>query len=180
MVYPETPHPDSPTSKRCVPSQSRSCPSTSPGRSCYPSAVVYQAYLPQASVAGSVKARVRSRGARGEFGYVFNMTKGGNGEGGRGVQAVSQRAASQQEAVAMEASRTEAEASRIEYAPDGPEAQRIARTIPYFPFKGIDRFYDIGGIKSIKIMICLCVRRLCHTRGARSTTAAVHSRVVLS
>lgn len=31
------------------------------------------------------------------------------------------------------------------YAPDGPEAQRIARTIPYYPFKGIDRFYDIGG-----------------------------------
>ncbi|CAN0261362.1 unnamed protein product, partial [Laminaria digitata] len=28
---------------------------------------------------------------------------------------------------------------------DGPEAQRIARTIPYYPFKGIDRFYDIGG-----------------------------------
>ncbi|CAM9258487.1 unnamed protein product, partial [Pylaiella littoralis] len=29
---------------------------------------------------------------------------------------------------------------------DGPEAQRIARTIPYYPFKGIDRFYDIGGV----------------------------------
>ena len=34
---------------------------------------------------------------------------------------------------------------RIEYASDGPEAQRIAQTIPYYPFKGIERFYDIGG-----------------------------------
>lgn len=34
---------------------------------------------------------------------------------------------------------------RIEYAPDGPEARRIAQTIPYYNFKGIDRFYDIGG-----------------------------------
>lgn len=34
--------------------------------------------------------------------------------------------------------------------PDGPEAQRIARTIPFYPFKGIDRFYDIGGI------LCMC------------------------
>eukprot|EP00903_Cladosiphon_okamuranus_P017518 g16133.t1 len=32
------------------------------------------------------------------------------------------------------------------YTPDGPEAQRIARTIPYYPFKGIERFYDIGGM----------------------------------
>ncbi|CAB1107596.1 unnamed protein product [Ectocarpus sp. CCAP 1310/34] len=32
------------------------------------------------------------------------------------------------------------------YMPDGPEAQRIARTIPFYPFKGIDRFYDIGGM----------------------------------
>jgi adenine phosphoribosyltransferase len=32
-----------------------------------------------------------------------------------------------------------------EYAQDGPEAQRIASVIPYYPFKGIDRFYDIGG-----------------------------------
>lgn len=34
---------------------------------------------------------------------------------------------------------------RIEYAFDGPEARRIAQTIPYYPFKGIERFYDIGG-----------------------------------
>lgn len=44
----------------------------------------------------------------------------------------------------MEASGEE-EVTRVEYARDGPEAQRIARTIPYYPFKGIDRFYDIGG-----------------------------------
>lgn len=31
------------------------------------------------------------------------------------------------------------------YEQDGPEAREIARHIPYFPFKGIDRFYDIGG-----------------------------------
>ncbi len=31
------------------------------------------------------------------------------------------------------------------YAQDGPEAQKIAKYLPYFPFKGIPRFYDIGG-----------------------------------
>lgn len=45
----------------------------------------------------------------------------------------------------MEASGEEKEVARVEYARDGPEARRIARTIPYYPFKGIDRFYDIGG-----------------------------------
>jgi adenine phosphoribosyltransferase len=29
--------------------------------------------------------------------------------------------------------------------PDGPEARQIAATIPYYKFKGIDRFYDVGG-----------------------------------
>lgn len=28
---------------------------------------------------------------------------------------------------------------------DGAEARAIASVIPYFPFKGIPRFYDIGG-----------------------------------
>jgi len=32
------------------------------------------------------------------------------------------------------------------YEPDGEIAQKIASTIPYYPFKGIDRFYDIGGL----------------------------------
>jgi hypothetical protein len=35
--------------------------------------------------------------------------------------------------------------SRAQYEQNGPEAQRIAAVIPYFPFKGIPRFYDIGG-----------------------------------
>jgi len=36
-------------------------------------------------------------------------------------------------------------AAAAEYEQDGPEARRIAKYLPYFPFKGIDRFYDIGG-----------------------------------
>ena len=40
------------------------------------------------------------------------------------------------------------------YAPDGPEAQRIAKTIPYYPFKGIDRFYDIGGERLWTVVTC--------------------------
>jgi len=31
------------------------------------------------------------------------------------------------------------------YEQDGEEARAIAKTMPYFPFKGIPRFYDIGG-----------------------------------
>lgn len=31
------------------------------------------------------------------------------------------------------------------YEQDGPEAKEIAQYLPYFPFKGIPRFYDIGG-----------------------------------
>jgi len=34
---------------------------------------------------------------------------------------------------------------RDEYEPDGPIAKQIAAVTPYFPFKGIPRFYDIGG-----------------------------------
>lgn len=32
-----------------------------------------------------------------------------------------------------------------EYEQDGPEALEISKHLPYFPFKGIPRFYDIGG-----------------------------------
>ncbi|KAG8465622.1 hypothetical protein KFE25_002929 [Diacronema lutheri] len=32
-----------------------------------------------------------------------------------------------------------------EHAPDGPVARRIASAIPYYPYKGIPRFYDING-----------------------------------
>ena len=35
--------------------------------------------------------------------------------------------------------------SEAPYAQDGEVAKRIAATIPYYPFKGIPRFYDIGG-----------------------------------
>jgi len=35
--------------------------------------------------------------------------------------------------------------ARDDYEPDGPVAKRIADATPYFPFKGIPRFYDIGG-----------------------------------
>ncbi|GMI37117.1 hypothetical protein TeGR_g13467 [Tetraparma gracilis] len=35
-----------------------------------------------------------------------------------------------------------------EYTQDGPEAREIASVIPYFPFKGIPRFYDIAGFLS--------------------------------
>lgn len=31
------------------------------------------------------------------------------------------------------------------YVQDGEEARKIAKYLPYFPFKGIPRFYDIGG-----------------------------------
>ncbi|GKY93961.1 hypothetical protein MPSEU_000363000 [Mayamaea pseudoterrestris] len=31
------------------------------------------------------------------------------------------------------------------YKQDGPEALEICKYLPYFPFKGIPRFYDIGG-----------------------------------
>jgi len=31
------------------------------------------------------------------------------------------------------------------YEQDGPEAREISKYLPYFPFKGIPRFYDIGG-----------------------------------
>lgn len=31
------------------------------------------------------------------------------------------------------------------YEQDGDAAKEIAKYLPYFPFKGIPRFYDIGG-----------------------------------
>lgn len=33
-----------------------------------------------------------------------------------------------------------------EYTQDGPEAQKIADVIPYYPFHGVPRFYDISGM----------------------------------
>ncbi|KAL7557650.1 hypothetical protein ACA910_001254 [Epithemia clementina (nom. ined.)] len=34
---------------------------------------------------------------------------------------------------------------KLKYVQDGDEARVIARFMPFFPFKGIPRFYDIGG-----------------------------------
>jgi len=36
-------------------------------------------------------------------------------------------------------------ADKKSYEQDGDEARQIAQHMPYFPFKGIPRFYDIGG-----------------------------------
>ena len=36
-------------------------------------------------------------------------------------------------------------ADKKKYEQDGEEAREIAKYLPYFPFKGIPRFYDIGG-----------------------------------
>ena len=39
---------------------------------------------------------------------------------------------------------TMATSSNKKYTQDGDEAKEIAQYLPYFPFKGIPRFYDIG------------------------------------
>jgi adenine phosphoribosyltransferase len=36
--------------------------------------------------------------------------------------------------------------AEFSYAQDGPEAQTIAAVVPYYPFHGVPRFYDISGI----------------------------------
>jgi len=43
------------------------------------------------------------------------------------------------------ASEKEEIAVAFKYQQDGDEARQIAKHVPYFPFKGIPRFYDIGG-----------------------------------
>ncbi|KAG5192964.1 phosphoribosyltransferase-like protein [Tribonema minus] len=49
-----------------------------------------------------------------------------------------------------------------EYVPDGPDAQRIAAVIPYYRFKSIDRFYDVGGLVGDVEMFQLCIQILTH------------------
>mmetsp|Transcript_7717 Transcript_7717/g.5796 ORF Transcript_7717/g.5796 Transcript_7717/m.5796 type:complete len:204 (-) Transcript_7717:110-721(-) len=44
-----------------------------------------------------------------------------------------------------------------EFEQDGPEAQRIASVIPYYPFHGIERFYDISGMLSDPEAFQLCI-----------------------
>eukprot|EP00392_Amoebophrya_sp_AT5.2_P002871 g2876.t1 len=43
------------------------------------------------------------------------------------------------------------------YRQDGPEAVRIAKRIPYYPFHGIERFYDISGMLASPEIFQLCV-----------------------
>jgi adenine phosphoribosyltransferase len=45
----------------------------------------------------------------------------------------------------------------VEYAQDGPEAQRIASVIPYYPFHGVPRFYDISGMTHDPEAFQLCI-----------------------
>ena len=39
-----------------------------------------------------------------------------------------------------------AQSTLTKYRQDGEEAREIAKYLPFFPFKGIHRFYDIGGV----------------------------------
>jgi adenine phosphoribosyltransferase len=43
------------------------------------------------------------------------------------------------------------------YMQDGAEAQRIASVIPYYPFHGVPRFYDISGMLSDPVAFQLCI-----------------------
>jgi adenine phosphoribosyltransferase len=43
------------------------------------------------------------------------------------------------------------------YAQDGPEAHTIAAVIPYYPFHGVPRFYDISGMTQNPEVFQLCI-----------------------
>jgi adenine phosphoribosyltransferase len=43
------------------------------------------------------------------------------------------------------------------YQPDGEEARKIAAVIPYYNFKGIERFYDVGGMMANPEVFALCI-----------------------
>ena len=45
----------------------------------------------------------------------------------------------------------------IEFTQDGPEARMIASVIPYYPFHGVDRFYDISGMTQDPAAFKLCI-----------------------
>ncbi|KAL7470978.1 hypothetical protein ACHAXS_011267 [Conticribra weissflogii] len=45
----------------------------------------------------------------------------------------------------LKSHRSECRSIQPVYKQDGDEAREIAKYLPYFPFKGIPRFYDIGG-----------------------------------
>eukprot|EP01036_Dinobryon_divergens_P026686 gene26686-35362_t len=44
-----------------------------------------------------------------------------------------------------------------DYQQDGPQAQAIASVIPYYPFHGVDRFYDISGMTHNPAAFQLCI-----------------------
>mmetsp|Transcript_85482 Transcript_85482/g.242359 ORF Transcript_85482/g.242359 Transcript_85482/m.242359 type:complete len:206 (+) Transcript_85482:90-707(+) len=56
-----------------------------------------------------------------------------------------------------------------DYTPDGPLAREIAATVPYFPYKGIERFYDIGGLLRYPALF----DRACGAMAARCRTLGV-------
>lgn len=43
------------------------------------------------------------------------------------------------------------------YVQDGPEAQRIANVMPWYPFHGVPRFYDISGMTQDPEAFQLCI-----------------------
>ena len=47
--------------------------------------------------------------------------------------------------------------SSLLYEQDGPEAVKIASVIPYYPFHGVPRFYDISGMLSNPEVFQLCI-----------------------
>ena len=56
--------------------------------------------------------------------------------------------------------------TRDAYTPDGPVAKRIASVTPYFPFKGIPKFYDIGGFLKDPEAFALVVAPLLFSRSS--------------
>jgi len=62
--------------------------------------------------------------------------------------SIQQDIAAQGSTISAETTTTMAETcedKKKEYHQDGEDAKQIAKYLPYFPFKGIPRFYDIGG-----------------------------------
>lgn len=51
----------------------------------------------------------------------------------------------------------EVHAAGAEYKQDGPEALAIAAVIPYYPFHGVPRFYDISGMTHNPEIFQLCI-----------------------
>lgn len=52
---------------------------------------------------------------------------------------------------------TDTKVKAVEYTQDGVEAVKIASVIPYYPFHGVDRFYDISGMLSNPEVFQLCI-----------------------